>query len=453
MLLKARILPSLLGALLGPAQLVFAQSIPVSVRGIAFDNLRGKPLRDARITLVGGNRTATTDDRGRFQFDSVLPGVHTFAMQHAALDSLGFNGFSTRATITNGRDEVRIALPNFATLWRAACGGPVPNDGGFVYGTVRDADGLRPVANAVVEVSWTDMVLQDKGRARGNVVQRVSRAESRSDSTGSYALCSVAAPHWIRIRAAFDSSASALVDLPPTGVRLQRRDLLIGKRSSTSSARATISGMVTESNGHAFADARVILDGTTEVRTGDDGRFVIPDVVPGTRQIEVASIGYVPVTTIVDVQAKDTTLLAMQFAAATTLDGMKVVAARTGRQLADEFNLRRRSGLGYAVDSTEVIRFQNLPALLGTFPSLSVEYRRPNYTISMPASGGRCIPEIRIDGIEAGFGHIADLFPHEVAGVEIYNRALMVPAQFTRAGHPPECGMILVWTKYGFRNR
>src|SRR5215813_1621468 len=100
MLVKGRILPPLLGALLGLAQLASAQAAPVSVRGVAFDNLRGKPLREARITLVGGNQVTTTDDRGRFHFDSVSPGPHTFSMQHAALDSLGFNGFSTRATIT-----------------------------------------------------------------------------------------------------------------------------------------------------------------------------------------------------------------------------------------------------------------------------------------------------------------------------------------------------------------
>jgi hypothetical protein len=175
--------------------------------------------------------------------------------------------------------------------------------------------------------------------------------------------------------------------------------------------------------------------------------------VPGTRQIEVTSIGYMPLTTIVDVMARDTTPLALQFATPTTIEGMRAVAARIGRQLVDEFNIRRKSGLGYAADSTEIMRFQNLPALLGTFPGLTVVYRQPNYTISMPATGGRCVPEIRIDGIEAGFGHIADLFPHEVAAVEVYNRALIVPTQFSRAGHPPECGMILVWTKYGFRNR
>jgi len=132
---------------------------------------------------------------------------------------------------------------------------------------------------------------------------------------------------------------------------------------------------------------------------------------------------------------------------------VKVTAARAGRSLADEFTLRRRIGTGYIVDSTEVAKFQNLPTLFQTFPSLTVEYRRPIFTVSMPNGTRRCVPDIRIDGVEARFGHLVDLTPAEVAGVEVYNRALMVPSQFAKAGHPPECGMIAVWTKYGFRNR
>ena len=428
-----------------------AQTSRVSVRGIAFDGLRNQPLRDARIVIVGGNRSTTTDSRGRFQFDSVIPGVHTFAMQHAALDSLGFNGFSTRATVTNGRDEVRIALPSFDTFWRAECGGPVPENAGFVYGTIRSAEDMRPVANAVVQVSWTDMVLHNKGRTR-DVVQRVSRGETRSDSTGSYAACGVAAAHWIRIRAIGpDSSQSSFVDLPPSIVRIQRRDLVVGRVSDAdSSTRGAITGLVTDSDGRVFAQARVILDGTTEVRTGDDGRFMLRGVASGTRQIEVTSIGLVPITTTVDVPARDTASISVQFAAPVTLSGMKVVGNRTGRVIADEFTARRRQATGYFADSVEVSRFQNLPTMLATLPSLVVNNRQ---SVTMPTATGRCVPDIRIDGVEAGFGHVVDLLPSEVAGVEVYNRALMVPAHFARAGRPPECGMILVWTKYGFRNR
>ena len=51
------------------------------------------------------------------------------------------------------------------------------------------------------------------------------------------------------------------------------------------------------------------------------------------------------------------------------------------------------------------------------------------------------------------FGHLLDLFPREVAGIEVYPTAAHVPMKYARVGIQPECGMILVWTKYGFRNR
>src|SRR5690349_11117142 len=121
----------------------------VRVHGVAYDSLRGAPLAAAVVTIVGGTGSTRTDALGRFQFDSISPGVHTFAAQHDLLDSLGFTGISARAVVTDGRDEVRIAVPSFATLWRVACGDArPPRDSGFIYGTVRDVVTQAPVPNA-----------------------------------------------------------------------------------------------------------------------------------------------------------------------------------------------------------------------------------------------------------------------------------------------------------------
>src|SRR5437868_1769533 len=69
------------------------------VRGVVFDSVRGRPLRDAFVSINGGTQSTTTDERGRFRFDSVSGGVRTFTVQHASLDSLGFSGLTKRATI------------------------------------------------------------------------------------------------------------------------------------------------------------------------------------------------------------------------------------------------------------------------------------------------------------------------------------------------------------------
>src|SRR5688572_10472688 len=90
---KATAATLLLAAL--PHVAMSQSSVPVN--GVAFDSLRGQPLKEALIKIIGLQGTATTDDRGRFRFDSVSPGVRTFIVQHPLLDSAGFPGISRRA--------------------------------------------------------------------------------------------------------------------------------------------------------------------------------------------------------------------------------------------------------------------------------------------------------------------------------------------------------------------
>lgn len=453
-----RLLFGVMAGLLATAQSADAQraATPVTVRGLAFDSLRRAPLRDAFVTMLGRTQNTTTDSRGRFHFDSVEPGSYTIAIQHATLDSLGLAGLSTRARVTDGRDEVVVAVPSFATLWRRACGSiPPRGDTGFVYGTIRDAESGHPIANATVDVTWTQMMLHSKR----DVVQRRWHTATRSDSTGSYAVCGVAVTEWLRIRAEVDSGAngraSGWIDLSPAEVRVQRRDLLVGHTSASDSTRGgKIVGIVTDAAGDPFADARIVMDGLPEMRSGADGSFTIRNAPPGTHQIEVMSVGIAPVVTIVDVRARDTTAVAIQFGMPIVLEGVKVVGARVGNVLAAEFVMRRKSGAGYAMDSTQIGHFRTVFEAIQTTPSTTVRFDRNVMAISMPSvRGGICAPQVRIDGLQAEFGHIIDLQPSEVAAIEVFARPTMVPTQFVTGTSPPTCGMILVWTKYGFRVR
>lgn len=425
---------------------------PVAVRGVAYDGIRKRPLRDAVITLSGEHRQTITDSKGRFQFDSVAPGVYTFAAHHATLDSLGFPGLSMRTTITDGAAEIRISVPSFESLWRVACGSRrAPEDSGFVYGTVRDAVHMRPVANALVRLSWTQMFM----RSRNLAVQRKWNYETRTDSTGSYSACGVPKDEWLIVNASSDSVASGMVSVAPTSLRVQRRDLLMGPTTpGAAGSRGMIVGMVTDATSEPFPEARVVLDSTTEVRSDADGRFVLRNVPTGTRQLEVTSIGVLPSMAVVDVGPLDTSVVTVQLSKAVTIDGMKVVAARAGQILHMEYELRKRAGTGYFRDSTAIKQFRTLPMAIGSIPSTSIREMGTSLEILMPSErGGRCKPDVWIDGTAAEFGHLIDLQPNEVAAFEVYPRILMVPSRYTMPGHLPDCGAILVWTKYGFRNR
>jgi hypothetical protein len=236
---------------------------------------------------------------------------------------------------------------------------------------------------------------------------------------------------------------------------VQRRDLVIGPSSDADSARrGLIMGTVSDAAGGPFAAARILLDGGAAYRSGNDGRFIIPNAPTGTHQLEISSIGMVPVVSVIDVGVHDTAVVATQLRASNVLNGVNVTGSRTGRILATEFAERRKTGRAYVMDSTDVAKHRNLPNALTGIPGTFIDSRVGLLNVTMSSGrGGDCSPTVLIDGSEAQFGHLVDLLPAEVAGVEVYVRPTMIPAQFYKGGDPPKCGMILVWTKYGFRLR
>jgi hypothetical protein len=443
------------------AGLIAAQSATgqaVTVRGVAFDSLHGKPLANAFVSMSGDARTTSTDARGRFSFDGVAPGPYTFTMQHVSLDSLGFSGLSTRATVTDGRAEVRIAVPSFATLWRVTCGtDKVPKDSGFVYGTIRNATTGEPATNASVELTWLELGVDKSRRIR----QRWWRGEARADDRGGYAVCGVPVDVGLRLRAGIDSTASGLIDLPAVGVRVQRRDLFIGPASdSSASHRGMVVGRVTGTGGAPVADARVIVDGVPEIRSGADGAFRVRDVPSGTRQVEILAIGMMPSIAIVDVIPNDSTRVTAELRKVTTLDVVRVTAPMVRRRMIEDFDERRRRGAGYMFDSTVIANRGTLSSLFFELPSARVERtgKFNDFFISLPAMVGRCIANLWIDGSQQRgfaddpasiFDQLNALRPGDLAAVEVYPRSMSVPTQFT--GRNPDCGAVLVWTKWAFR--
>jgi hypothetical protein len=428
------------------ARHVAAQSA-VPVRGLAYDSLQAAPLVGAVITIAGTSLSARTDDRGRFRFDAVAPGTHTFAAQHAALDSIGFSGISSRARVTDGAAEVRIAVPSFATLWRAACGASrPPKDSGFVYGSVRSVADQAPVPNADVDLTWLDVRVTREKR----VSEARWRGHSRTDSTGSYGVCGVPTNVGLRVSAATDSAASGLVDLLGIGRRVQRRDLLIAPvMDSSSSTRGTITGLVTDSTGVPIVDARVIADGVPEVRTGTNGRFAARNVPLGTRQVEVLAIGMVPQTSVVDVFPRDTVTILASMRRVNTLDVIRVTGRPEVLRVMSEFEERRRRGFGHARDSTDIVTRGSMSAVFFDIPGVRVEFLTASqFALSLPSGrGGRCLANVVIDGIRSDFEHLNFYRPPEIAAIEVYPQRFSVPERFVTSS---DCGAVIVWTKWAF---
>src|SRR5262249_26110122 len=221
----------------------------------------------------------------------------TVTAQHPVLDSIGLSGLAPRTTIEEGGRDVQLAVRSFETLWRSSCAGKVPRDSGIVFGSFRSALTGKPVADVAVQLSWADLLLENKR----SVVQRQSHIDTRTNAHGGYAVCAVPPRTEFSLRAANDTSASGLIVIEPIDIPVRRRDLLIGPVTSTARQSGAIVGMVTDPRGQSVPGARVLLESLPEVRTDADGHFRLDDVPAGTRQIQVLSIGVAPAFAIADV--------------------------------------------------------------------------------------------------------------------------------------------------------
>lgn len=425
----------------------------VTVRGVAYDSLHARPLKGAFISIDGQSRSTVSNDEGAFAFDGLAPGRYVFAMQHDALDSLGLSGVTARVNVTDGRETVVLAVPSFPRLWSTMCGArPVPRDSGFVYGTIRDARSGKPVADASVDVTWTDLARSVQNGVP-SVNQRRWRTLGRSDAAGDFAVCGLPRDEIVRIRALSDSSATDLIDLPTNGSRVQRRDLLLAAEKDSLS-RGVVAGFLSDSNGRPLASVRVTVEGVPEARSGINGRFVLPGVPGGTRQVEFTAIGMMPVTTIADVRSGDTVRIAAMMRKVTTLDVVKVTGTAIQQRRLLALEERKRSGFGYQLDSTKISRNATMASIFAGMPGVDVARRGSGsrFNILLPGRmAGKCAAYIVLDGVprydqeDLGFLRAAD-----IASIEVFPRVYSVPSELM----PPRdinCGVVAIWTKEAFR--
>lgn len=429
----------------------------VTVSGLAFDSLRGVPLANAFVILTERSRSTTSDERGRFRFDSVPAGTYTFSMQHAVFDSLGLSGASTRATVTDGKALVQLSVPSFAALWRTVCGAnPAPlRDTGFVYGTVKDARNRKPIPQAWVEISWLDVVKLDPAKKSLNVTQRRWKNEIQADAQGGYAVCGTPVGLGITVRAFHGSNTTPSVTLSAATDRVRRLDVVLnGTTDADALRRGTVRGTVVDTGGRAVKDIKVAV-GDVEARSDADGRFVLRSVPTGTRQIDATAVGFNPVSSSVDVFADDTAQVTLATYRLTALDTMRVRAASAnGRLRILEFEGRRRQGYGTYLDSTTISKRATISAALQGAPGVIIQNQSSNgrrFDIWLYSTGaGNCLANIILDGVQQSDSEILNtMSPSDLAAIEVYQQRTTVPTELLRAQQ--SCGTVVVWTKRAFK--
>jgi hypothetical protein len=401
--------------------------------GVAVDSIRGGHLRGASIFVSGTTLSAMSDSAGRFRLDGIPAGTHVIEVQHPFLDSLGLTLTTSQQSFTDGDSSVvMLSVPSARTFAARMCtaeeraGGPA-----VVVGTVVDADSEKPSTGAKVNLSWIDYVIGKKS------IKSLPQWKSATVSaSGVFRVCGL--PDDVSVAAVAsrgnDSTASIDVDL---------RNVIstAAFKLPASSATATMSGRVLDSQRKPAAGARVAIDADEATSiTGPDGLFTLRNLRPGTRRLTIRKIGFEPVERAVEIPRDG--LADATFALGKTIAQLKSIVVRAKQELGLQrigFTERQKIRPGSFITPKE-IDLRNHPSvsdLLRTVPMM----RRPGcvrYFVDGFLQSGADSPDEYLSGFE-------------IAAVEVYGTGF-VPAEFmsfTISGQ--RCKSVVIWTRWKLR--
>ncbi len=450
-----RCLPVLAASVALTASVAAAQA---SIAGVVFDSLRtNAPLRGASVVLIELNRYATSDERGRFHFDSIVPGRYRLSFLHPVLDSLDVAaGEGVVDAIAGTATTVRLATPSPASLYARVCPAPREKATGVVLGRVRDVDDDAPVAGAVVSSAWVELVVYN-----GSMMRQAAGHRATTDATGGFIFCGVPTDAPFTLRAALGAASAGPIEITLGATLVSRADLAVSRAPGTRATRATVRGTVRRADGRPLAGAVVASAAADSLARADaTGGFTLTGIAPGTRTIDVRALGLAPLRVVLDLRSGatvDTTLTLTQSAQPL---GAMAITARTDQIDGGGFDRRRRESAGHFLTPADITKHSpsELADVFQGIPSLRVQTAGsragvPTRQLTMTSSGGMnayCSPTIFLDGVEFNVGSLAELMdtvkPDQVKGIEVYRTGAPMPPRFDRSIRTG-CGSVVVWTR------
>jgi carboxypeptidase family protein len=445
--------------------------------GVVYDSTRRIALSGARVAVAGSPRYTVSDDRGRFELDSVPAGRQLVWFSHPELDSVGIFTPTAAARIAEGRStDIRLATPSLRTLQVKLCGGVSALDTGYVgviHGTVTDADSRAAVSGAVVVFSWPAIkAVRNMGTSRV-VVESVG---AQTNHAGSYAACGLplAKPLRVEVLAGPYRAGETEQRLDPKRP-LAKHDLSVsrdfiamtifgdtlavggspdsatkGAPAGTAAAdiptmlrgHATLVGVARDTAGNPVVGARVRIPGTgAEGVTDDAGRIRFEDLPGGSFPLSVRAIGYAPIDRTIGLRGRDSTHVDIALVPVVALREVHVTAEILAHRDRDGFERRRRDGHGYYVLADTTDLDAKVGKLLSDVPNILV--REPIHII-LSTKGQQCRPDVFIDGLRSGAEFLLTTYrARDIRAIEVYAQRA-VPAEFQSFNR---CGAVLAWTK------
>jgi hypothetical protein len=442
------------------------------VEGTVTDSVHAKPAGGAIVFLTrvapepSEFRSAFTDDRGRFHFDSLFAGRYALSFATAYLDSLSVSMPAREVILAEGkRVRVDLATPSGDQLRAAACPGIVlPSGAGAVVGQVLDADSDRPLTTAQVVVNWTDLSVDS---AFHPVTIRRGGAVA-VDSLGRYRLCGVPTETWLQVQVQDSGRAGSVITLSvPAAGGVILRDFSLSDESARTLASldsiamlaesdptakaplltgtASVGGMVYGPTGRPLPGAQVrVRDAAGVARTDSAGRFALVNQPAGSQLLETRRIGYQLSQVPVELRSGRTTETAITLTRIVNLDSVLVTARRARYP---EFERRRKAaGFGRFLDEADIERLHPFDTsdLFRTMPGVRVVGSGiDTKLISSRGSGfgGRACPmNVVINGIQHQDINLID--PASVGAIELYASSVGAPLQYDAF-----CGVVVIWMK------
>jgi hypothetical protein len=339
-------------------------------------------------------------------------------------------------------------------MWKRVCPGQSPQDSGFVFGTVLDAATKKPVKGAPIIATWIDV--RSEGKTVGG---KEWRLESLTADDGSFVLCGVPLGNGVRLHSIRDSVEATSLDLVLSMISpVRRQDLALPDPSAR--AHGVVRGRVVSAD-KPIANARVLIGNVPEVRSGNNGQFIIRNVPAGTQQLEVQGIGFTSVTKVLNIGANDTLDVELDVERIVVLDSVLVRASAAREQLRKDFDDRRRRGGGYYRDSTQIGKYLSIEGVFTTMASVRTErVFGSGLTVVIGGSRARgisqsagCQAVVIIDRARTDFEHLNSLKPQDIAAMEVYRANEMPMDLATQFGFNPfnrPCAVV-AWTKMGWR--
>lgn len=192
--------------------------------------------------------------------------------------------------------------------------------------------------------------------------------------------------------------------------------------------------------------------------TNADGRFSLPDLLPGRHEVTFSHLGYRRRLETLEVQAGHATRVQVVLTVdAIALKPIEVAVDRRDRNLeAAGFYQREDDGWGHFVDREDIDNWNPLDVTdaLSRFPGVAIvaDPRNPmNRRLRFRRGRGVCSPSVYLDGVMLtglrafSVNDIVD--PISVAGIEMYRGVAGTPPQYSGTG--AGCGVVLIWLRRG----